>query len=96
MIPPTIQALGITQEGAPPCWHATGYVDGVGWLEAPGHQPGRGDVRVAEAGHPAGGSTSGQRGGHGRGGAPDMTPAGQARRGRRPGESQRPARGPRS
>ena len=29
-----IQALGITQEGAPTRWKATGYVDGVGWLEA--------------------------------------------------------------
>jgi hypothetical protein len=31
---PTIQALGITQEGSPTSWKATGYVDGVGWLEA--------------------------------------------------------------
>jgi hypothetical protein len=31
---PTIQALGITQEGAITCWKATGYADGVGWLEA--------------------------------------------------------------
>jgi hypothetical protein len=34
MTPPTIQALGITQEGAPTRWKATGYVAGVGWLEA--------------------------------------------------------------
>jgi hypothetical protein len=31
---PTIQALGITQEGAPTRWKATGYVEGIGWLEA--------------------------------------------------------------
>jgi hypothetical protein len=31
---PTMQALGVTQEGAPTRWHATGYVDGLGWLEA--------------------------------------------------------------
>jgi hypothetical protein len=34
MTPPTIQALGVTQEGSPTRWKATGYVDGVGWLEA--------------------------------------------------------------
>jgi hypothetical protein len=28
-----IKALGITQEGTPTRWKATGYVDGVGWLE---------------------------------------------------------------
>jgi hypothetical protein len=28
-----IQALGITQEGSATRWKATGYVDGVGWLE---------------------------------------------------------------
>jgi hypothetical protein len=33
MTPPTIQALGVTQEGFATRWHATGYVDGVGWLE---------------------------------------------------------------
>ena len=31
---PTIQALGITQEWAGTRWKATGYVDGMGWLEA--------------------------------------------------------------
>jgi hypothetical protein len=31
---PKIQALGITQEGAATRWKATGYVDGVGGLEA--------------------------------------------------------------
>jgi hypothetical protein len=31
---PTIQALGITQEGSSTRWKATGYVEGVGWLEA--------------------------------------------------------------
>jgi hypothetical protein len=34
MTSPKIQALGITQEGAPTRWKATGYVDGVDWLEA--------------------------------------------------------------
>jgi hypothetical protein len=34
MTPPTIQALGITQEGAVTRWKATGYVEGIGWLEA--------------------------------------------------------------
>jgi hypothetical protein len=29
-----IKALGITQDGAPTHWKATGYVEGVGWLEA--------------------------------------------------------------
>jgi hypothetical protein len=33
---PKIQALGITQEGSSTRWKATGYVDGVGWLEARG------------------------------------------------------------
>jgi hypothetical protein len=33
MTTPKIQALGITQHGSPTCWKATGYVDGVGWLE---------------------------------------------------------------
>jgi hypothetical protein len=33
---PKIQALGITQEGAPTSWRATGYVEGLGWLEARG------------------------------------------------------------
>ena len=31
---PTIQALGVTQEGSPARWRATGTVEGVGWLEA--------------------------------------------------------------
>ena len=31
---PKIEALGITQEGAKTRWRATGYVDGIGWLEA--------------------------------------------------------------
>jgi hypothetical protein len=31
---PKIQALGITQEGSPTRWRATGYVQGFGWLEA--------------------------------------------------------------
>ena len=34
MTTPKIQALGITQEGATTRWKATGYVDGMGWLEA--------------------------------------------------------------
>jgi hypothetical protein len=33
---PKIQALGITQQGSPTRWKASGYVDGVGWLEAQG------------------------------------------------------------
>ena len=36
MTTPEIQALGITQEGDPTRWHATGYVEGLGWLEARG------------------------------------------------------------
>jgi len=31
---PKIQALGITQEGSSTRWKATGYVEGMGWLEA--------------------------------------------------------------
>jgi hypothetical protein len=34
MTPPTIQGLGITQEGSPTRWKATGHVEGLGWLEA--------------------------------------------------------------
>jgi hypothetical protein len=34
MTPPEIQALGITQEGAPTRWKARGYIEGIGWLEA--------------------------------------------------------------
>jgi hypothetical protein len=34
MTTPKIQALGITQEGAATRWNSTGYVTGVGWLEA--------------------------------------------------------------
>jgi hypothetical protein len=33
---PKIQALGIVQEPWSMRWHATGHVDGVGWLEARG------------------------------------------------------------
>jgi hypothetical protein len=29
-----IKALGVTQDGSPTCWKATGYVDGMGWLAA--------------------------------------------------------------
>jgi hypothetical protein len=36
MRPLTIQVLGITQEGSPTRWKATGYVAGVDWLEARG------------------------------------------------------------
>jgi hypothetical protein len=36
MTPPMIKALAIVQDGAPTRWKATGYVDGVGWLEARG------------------------------------------------------------
>jgi hypothetical protein len=31
---PKIRALGITQEGASMRWKATGYVEGIDWLEA--------------------------------------------------------------
>jgi hypothetical protein len=34
MTPPPIQALGITQQWPTTRWKATGYVDGIGWLEA--------------------------------------------------------------
>ena len=34
MTTPKIQGLGITQEGLPTNWKATGYVEGIGWLEA--------------------------------------------------------------
>jgi hypothetical protein len=34
MTPPTIQALGVTQEGAPTRGKATGDVEGLGWLAA--------------------------------------------------------------
>jgi hypothetical protein len=34
MTPPNIQAIGVTQEGSPTRWRATGYVKGVGWLDA--------------------------------------------------------------
>jgi hypothetical protein len=34
MTPPKIQALGITQEWPGARWKATGYVEGIGWLEA--------------------------------------------------------------
>jgi hypothetical protein len=34
MTPPKIQGLGVTQEGAPTRWQATGDVEGIGWLEA--------------------------------------------------------------
>jgi hypothetical protein len=34
MTPPTIQALGVTQERSPTRWRATGSVEGIGWLEA--------------------------------------------------------------
>jgi hypothetical protein len=34
MTTPEIQALRVTQEGAPTRWLARGYVEGLGWLEA--------------------------------------------------------------
>jgi hypothetical protein len=34
MTAPTIQALGITQQWSTTRWKATGYVEGIGWLEA--------------------------------------------------------------
>ena len=33
---PKIQALGIVQEWSGTSWKATGFVEGVGWLEARG------------------------------------------------------------
>jgi hypothetical protein len=33
---PKIQALGIVQDGPPNRWKATGFVKGIGWLEARG------------------------------------------------------------
>jgi hypothetical protein len=34
MTTPKIQALGITQQWSTTRWRATGYVEGMGWLEA--------------------------------------------------------------
>jgi hypothetical protein len=34
MATPKIQALGVTQQWSTTNWKATGFVDGVGWLEA--------------------------------------------------------------
>jgi hypothetical protein len=34
MTPPTIKALGVIQEWSGTSWKASGYVAGVGWLEA--------------------------------------------------------------
>jgi hypothetical protein len=34
MTTPKIKGLGITQEWSTTRWRATGYVDGIGWLEA--------------------------------------------------------------
>jgi len=34
MSSPTIKGIGITQHVSPASWKATGYVDGIGWLEA--------------------------------------------------------------
>ena len=34
MTPPTMQALGITQQWPTTSWKATGYVEGIGWLAA--------------------------------------------------------------
>ena len=34
MKPPKIDALGITQQWSTTSWKATGYIEGVGWLEA--------------------------------------------------------------
>jgi hypothetical protein len=33
---PKVQALGIVQDGPPHRWKATGFVEGIGWLEARG------------------------------------------------------------
>jgi hypothetical protein len=34
MTPSKIQGLGITQQWPTTSWKATGYVEGIGWLEA--------------------------------------------------------------
>ena len=34
MTPPKIQGLGITQEWSGTSWKASGFVEGIGWLEA--------------------------------------------------------------
>ena len=34
MTPPKIRALGVTQNWLGTSWRATGFVEGVGWLEA--------------------------------------------------------------
>jgi hypothetical protein len=34
MTTPKIQVLGITQQWSTTSWKATGYVEGIGWLEA--------------------------------------------------------------
>jgi hypothetical protein len=34
MTTPKIQAFGIRQLWSPTYWHASGYVEGVGWLDA--------------------------------------------------------------
>jgi hypothetical protein len=36
MPPPTIEALAIRQRWSPIDWQASGYVEGIGWLEAYG------------------------------------------------------------
>jgi hypothetical protein len=36
MTPPKIEALGIRQRWSPTDWQASGYVEGIGWLEAYG------------------------------------------------------------
>jgi hypothetical protein len=33
MTAPKIEALGISQDGSPHRWKASGHVEGVGWLE---------------------------------------------------------------
>jgi hypothetical protein len=34
MTPPKIQGLGITQKWSGTSWKASGFVEGIGWLEA--------------------------------------------------------------
>jgi hypothetical protein len=55
MTPPTIQALGVTQEGSPSRWRATGYVEGIGWLGGSGHQPDHGHEGAAGPSRATGG-----------------------------------------
>ena len=64
MSPPTIQALGITQEWSGTSWKATGLRRGGGLAGGLGPQPGLGPGGIASPGRPAGGR-AGRAGGGG-------------------------------